>query len=40
MTCGSDYHGFMKPQIQMGEFGYKKDDLQEILDTFLKAIKK
>ena len=40
MTCGSDYHGFMKPQIQMGEFGYKKDELQEILDTFLKAIKK
>lgn len=40
MTCGSDYHGFMKPQIQMGEFGYKKDHLQNILDTFLKAIKK
>lgn len=40
ITCGSDFHGYMKPHIQMGEFGYNKDGLEEILKNFLQAIHK
>ena len=40
MTCGSDFHGSMKPSIQMGEYGYTKDKAQEILDAFLQRIQR
>lgn len=40
ITCGSDFHGYMKPHIQMGEFGYNKNGLEEILKNFLQAIHK
>lgn len=40
MTCGSDFHGKMKPKIRMGEYGYEKDDGEEILHTFLKRLEK
>ena len=40
ITCGSDYHGKMKPQIQMGEYGYTKENEIEILQNFLNRIQK
>lgn len=40
MTCGSDFHGALKPKIKMGEYGYNKGKDQEILDTFLQYLKK
>ena len=40
MTCGSDFHGKMKPKIRMGEYGYEKDDEEEILQAFLKRLAK
>lgn len=38
ITCGSDFHGKNKPSIQMGEYGYTKDEGQEILDAFLAKL--
>ncbi len=40
MTCGSDFHGSKKPNISIGEYGYKKAEGETILQTFLQAIKK
>ena len=40
MSCGSDFHGKMKPKIRMGEYGYEKDDGEEILQAFLKRLAK
>ena len=40
MTCGSDFHGKMKPKIRMGEYGYEKDDGEDILQAFLKRLAK
>lgn len=40
MTCGSDFHGKTKPKIKMGQYGYKKDDEKEVLQTFINAIQK
>ena len=40
MSCGSDFHGKMKPKIQMGEYGYEKDDGEDILQAFLKRLAK
>lgn len=38
ITCGSDYHGSFKPNIRMGEYGYSRDDSEEILKKFLARI--
>lgn len=38
MTCGSDFHGKMKPKIRMGEYGYEKEDGEELLQAFLKRL--
>jgi len=38
MTCGSDFHGKTKPKIKMGEYGYKKEDEDIILETALHYI--
>ena len=38
ITCGSDFHGVLKPAIQMGEYGLKKDGT-EFLNAFLERIK-
>ncbi len=40
MSCGSDFHGKIKPNIKIGEYGYHKDDGKTILDNFLQAIQK
>lgn len=40
MTCGSDFHGKMKPKIRMGEYGYEKEDGEEILEAFLNRLPK
>lgn len=40
ITCGSDFHGKCKPSIVMGEYGYQKQDGNEIIQAFLQAIKK
>lgn len=40
MTCGSDFHGKVKPNISIGEYGYTKDNEEEILQIFLQALKK
>lgn len=37
-TCGSDFHGALKPSIKMGEFGYQKENQQEVLDAFLNKL--
>ena len=39
-SCGSDFHGKMKPKIRMGEYGYEKDDGEDILQAFLKRLAK
>lgn len=39
MTCGSDFHGATKPKIQLGEYGYKKNDGQAILAAFNAYLK-
>lgn len=39
MTCGSDFHGSKKPKIKLGEYGYNKDNGQEILSQFLEKLK-
>lgn len=38
MTCGSDFHGVLKPQIKMGEYGYSGKKQEELLQNFLKKI--
>lgn len=38
MTCGSDFHGKMKPKIKMGEYGYQGNQSDAILEAFLKRI--
>lgn len=40
MTCGSDFHGKLKPAIRMGEYGYPHDADQgeQILAALLQAI--
>lgn len=38
MSCGSDFHGKIKPNIKIGEYGYHKDDGKTILDAFLNAL--
>lgn len=40
MTCGSDYHGKFKPSIAMGEFGYEKEDSEQLRLNFLEYLKK
>ena len=41
ITCGSDFHGKMKPTIKMGEYGYNKnDDGKDIIDAFLNNLDK
>lgn len=40
MTCGSDYHGKFKPNIEMGQFGYTKDTGIQHLNNFLKSLTK
>lgn len=40
MTFGSDFHGALKPAIEMGEYGYTKGEEQKVLDTFLNALNK
>lgn len=40
LTCGSDFHGRTKPSIKMGEYGYTKDDGEDILNAFLTAIER
>ena len=37
ITCGSDYHGKFKPQIEMGEYGCDKDAM-ELCSKFLKRL--
>lgn len=38
ITCGSDFHGRKKPNIQIGEYGYHKDNATQILNDFLVKI--
>lgn len=42
MTCGSDFHGKLKPAIRMGEYGYHHDfrEGEKILSKFLCAIQR
>lgn len=41
MTCGSDFHGKTKPAINLGEYGYLRNDGgKEILDAFLNKLNK
>ena len=39
ITCGSDFHGELKPSIVMGEYGLKKDG-KPIIDAFLARLEK
>ena len=39
MTCGSDFHGKLKPSIQMGDFGEEVIHSDMILNRFLDALK-
>lgn len=39
MTCGSDFHGKLKPSIQMGDFGEEVVHSDMILNRFLDALK-
>ena len=39
ITCGSDFHGILKPSIEMGEYGLEKDGFV-LIERFLSAIKK
>lgn len=38
MSCGSDFHGKMKPKIQLGEYGYEGNHAEIILQQFLYAL--
>lgn len=38
ISCGSDYHGSFKPNICMGEYGFWKNDSDEILQRFLSEL--
>lgn len=40
MTCGSDFHGRVKPNIDLGEYGCTKNDEEEVLAAFLQALEK
>ena len=40
ITCGSDFHGKLKPSIEMGNYGSHVDGKEEILQNFLHAIDK
>lgn len=40
ITCGSDFHGRTKPRIKMGEYGYTKNDGEDLLEAFLTAIER
>ena len=37
ITCGSDFHGILKPTIEMGEYGLKKDG-QAFIQAFLERL--
>ena len=39
ITCGSDFHGILKPSIVMGEYGLDKDG-SELIDRFLNVVEK
>ena len=39
ITCGSDFHGKLKPTIEMGKYGADVPDKDKILEEFLKAAK-
>lgn len=39
-TCGSDFHGVNKPRIEMGEYGYTKNDSDSIINAFMNALEK
>lgn len=39
ITCGSDFHGKLKPSIQMGDFGDEVPDNDKILHDFLQAMR-
>lgn len=38
-TMGSDFHGSLKPSIELGEYGYKKDKQLEIYNAFKDKLK-
>lgn len=38
MTCGSDFHGKTKPNIKLGEYGYNKDDGQQLINKFMNKL--
>lgn len=38
ITCGSDFHGKTKPNIQLGEYGFDRQDGDILLEKFIKAI--
>lgn len=40
MSCGSDFHGSLKPKIKMGEYGYHKGEDEKLLETFLARLNK
>ncbi len=40
MTLGSDFHGYTKPSIELGEYGYEKQDASKHIQTFLEALNK
>lgn len=40
LTCGSDFHGKLKPSIEMGSYGEVTCDKEELLHAFLQAVKK
>lgn len=40
ISCGSDFHGKLKPNISIGEYGYTKDNGDAILQTFLASLNK
>ena len=37
ITCGSDFHGILKPSIEMGEYGLKKDG-KSFIQAFLERL--
>ena len=37
---GSDFHGSLKPSIELGEYGYQKDQKQEIFNAFISKLNK
>lgn len=40
ISCGSDFHGSKKPNIKLGEFGYKGNESEHILKHFLACLTK